>query len=45
MSVHELTAVLTHRHSVYALLLVALGLTAAFVYLFNYTTFFGAVTP
>lgn len=44
MPIRELTAVLTHRYSAYAYLLIALVLAAGFLYAFNFTPFFGGVT-
>jgi hypothetical protein len=43
MSINQLTAVLTHRSSLYALGIIILAAGLAFV--FNFTTFFGGATP
>ncbi|MEX2127791.1 MAG: hypothetical protein WD871_06055 [Xanthobacteraceae bacterium] len=44
MAIGEYTAILSHRYSGYALVLVALTLVAGFLYAFNFTTSFGALT-
>lgn len=44
MAFGEYTAAFTSRYGAYTMLLIALLLAAGFVYAFNYTTLFGAIT-